>query len=422
MKKIWILLLFFPLLCQCKNNHTNRSLENSPTVSESSEDEYGEDEPDGIITIPLYASTSKVNNNLSEVASGIDFVLLDFDPPLPDDFHIDNIELSENHIFVATMTDIKSYDRQGRYIRNIGSRGQGPEEYINLIAPLQLDRAKELVYASDINRHRVTVFRYDGAFEKAYPIMDPAPTIIDSSMIALRQTSYDRRLKPAPLIQFITHDGKGIKTLWSNYYPISQKTEVVAFETSPLWGYKDRFYYLEYGTDTIFRILGDSLVPARILTGDLKLTFMEHYLSLKTGRKLRIAIPITRYNAGIFESNRMIIFRLFSEYERFFTVYNKVTQSIYRTRYSNPPLSLRGDTQWHDYFVDDMISGLNFNPQYQSMGKAMALIPAFEIYNKKKEILNFIEQHPSDKSAHLKKIVEEITEDHNSLMMIVTFK
>ncbi|MDR2231626.1 MAG: 6-bladed beta-propeller [Tannerella sp.] len=421
MKRLFFIFLIIPILfCQCNANSSNHSDEKNKLSIESFENKKIGEESGEIEEIPIYTTDAPVNNNLSEIASNIDFVWLDFDPPL-NDFHISSVELSEDNIFLASAGDIKSYDMDGKFIQHIGRSGMGPQEYINISFPLQLDRSKQLIYASDLNRQRVVVYRYNGTFVQSFQLINGALAIIDSSMIALRQSLYDRQLKPAPLIKFITHDGKVLKTIWSKNYPISQMTRLLGPDMSPLWSFKNRFYYLEYGTDTIFNIMSNSLLPARILTGELKLSLNEHYLE-KTGNKLRLSTPIQRFNAGIFESNRIMIFRLSNDYERFFIVYNKDIQSLHRTRHENPLQSPRGDVKWHDFFVDDMISGLNFNPQYQSMDKAIALIPAAEICKKRQEILDFIAKHPSDQSTSLKQIVENFTEDHNSLMMMVTFK
>jgi hypothetical protein len=75
-----------------------------------------------------------------------------------------------------------------------------------------------------------------------------------------------------------------------------------------------------------------------------------------------------------------------------------------------------------DYFIDDLISGLHFNPLYQSQGKAIAFISALKVVERRDEVLHFIAQHPSAESAHLKTLVEDMNEFDNPLMMMVTFK
>jgi hypothetical protein len=75
-----------------------------------------------------------------------------------------------------------------------------------------------------------------------------------------------------------------------------------------------------------------------------------------------------------------------------------------------------------DFFTDDVVSGLPFDPQYQSQQEAIALIPAFEIYNKKDCILESIKNNPSKEAEKLKDIVQNITEMDNPVVMIIKFK
>ena len=418
--------LFFFIICafliySCKGDKSNQSSETIPDELELSVYEENTDKLNEIVSIPIYSKCSIINNNLSEIASDVTFVPIDFAPPI-NDFQIANIELSENNIFLSTIGSIISYDRQGKFIQEIGSKGMGPEEFINISTPLQLDRKNELIYASDLGRQRVIVFRFNGTFFKTFPLKDGFLALLDSSIIALRQPSYaDKGIRPSPLIKFIDHDGKEIKTYWSKYYPLpKEKREIGGPDMNFLWNNKNVFYYLEYGTDTIFRILGDSIIPSCVLVGEQKLSITEHFKK-KTNNKPRIGAYIMRFNSGIFESNRFMIFRMSNDYEHFFMVYDKKEKQLYRTYYKDAPESRRGSKNM-DYFFDNMFTGLNFNPLYQSMDKAIALISAIEICKRRQEILNFIDNHPSDKSMYLKQIVQDMTEEHNSLMMIVSFK
>ncbi len=117
-----------------------------------------------------------------------------------------------------------------------------------------------------------------------------------------------------------------------------------------------------------------------------------------------------------------MIFRLFNDYERFFMVYNKKSKQLHRTYIEGAPEIGREKAKKMDTFFDDLFSGLYVNPQYQSMGKAIALVPASDICGRKQEILDFIDKHPSAKSSLLKQIIQEMTDDHNPLMVVITFK
>jgi hypothetical protein len=73
-------------------------------------------------------------------------------------------------------------------------------------------------------------------------------------------------------------------------------------------------------------------------------------------------------------------------------------------------------------FTDDMVSGILFNPHYQSYGKAIALVSALDIVENREKILKYIADHPSEEGNKLKPIIQKMTDDDNALMMMVTFK
>ena len=427
MNRIYCVLLITLILYTCRKG-SDRLLENTPVFAEQLEVQEKENEEDlsSIISIPIYSSTSNNNNNLSAVASDIEFVALDLDPPLRETLLLQNVELSEDFIFLSWLDGIFSYDKTGKFIRQIGSTGQGPEEFVR-VTTIRLDRDNKLLYGNDQNRRRMIVYRFDGTFEKSFPLKynESHFAMINSSMIVWRQAIHDREQNPSMLIRYATKNGEEIKIRWSNYFPIPIRREtggegVLGVTASPLWNNKDTYYYMEYGTDTIFRILGDTLLPARVLTGNLKLNLTETF-KRNIGRKLRLAMPVMSSNSAIFESNRFMIFRLMSDYEGFFMVYDKSTKQLHRTYYRDAPENSSGSKRM-DYFVDDLLSGLPVNPLYQSMGKAIAVIPAHEIYERKQEILHFIERNPNNKSQRFKQIIKAITDDDNPILMIITLK
>ncbi len=59
---------------------------------------------------------------------------------------------------------IQKYDPQGKYLLTMGSKGQGPGEFINIWDP-KFDKDKNL-YVMDIANHRVSFFNEEGKFVK----------------------------------------------------------------------------------------------------------------------------------------------------------------------------------------------------------------------------------------------------------------
>ena len=415
MRKILFALIIISALFSCKKV-VSRTMDVPP--DDSSSEYYAND----ITAIPIYSKCTNYNNNLSEIASDVTFILLEANPPI-NEFHICNIEFTDEFLFLSEMNRIMQFDKNGKYIKNIGRVGMGPEEFINIIAPLQIDRINNLIYVNDINRQRMMAYHFDGKLKKTFSFKGVAYKLLNPSKIAAFQSTFDREMADCPLISFLDSDGEVRKTYLSHNYPIAkEKKEHFGIEINPLWNNRKDFYYLEFGADTIFRISGDSLIPARVLTGDLKMGIEEHY-RINTGSKLSVSAYIQRPNSGIFESDRYLIFRLSNDYERFFMIYDKNNKQLYRTFYKNAKEVGRGKEKAMTYFTDDIVSGLSFDPQYQSEGKAVAIIPAWEICEKKQEILDFINKNPNhNQSKHLKSVVQKMTDDDNPLLMIVSLK
>jgi hypothetical protein len=313
--------------------------------------------------------------------------------------------------------------KKGHYIRNIGKRGMGPEEYVQLTPCIQIDEEKRLIYALDGERRRFSIYDFDGGFVRAIPYKfeSRAFTLIDSTSIALLPTISERFAPNTSTISFMDYEAKITRTYYSHIYPIEKplgRGKTLGGDNL-LWEHNGRFYTLEYGADTIFGILGDSIIPAKVLTGKLNPAMQTRY-SESLGHKLVISSDIMRTNTGIFESDNFMIFKLTSAYESFYQVYNKKTKQIRRTHYPEVEPNQIG-LKKQEYFIDDLVTGLRFNLQYQSKGTAIALIPATEIVENRNEVLRFLSTHPSPEADRLKPLIEKMQEEDNSLLMLVTF-
>ena len=418
---LWVVLCYSSKQAKATTNHLPDKTKFAKTNSSNDIVIAGSD---GVQHISVFSKCTNYDNKLSTVASEVRFIPLD-DEPLINDELIFDIELTDDFVLLSDLYHIFQYDKQGHFIRNIGERGMGPADYINISLPLQVDNTKKAIYALDINRKRVVVYNFDGSFNRAFQTnFQGSMSVLDSSTIAFRQSSGDRFQKNVPFISFTDNNGKNEKVYYSHLHPVIPRNEVKGMpEATFLWEHAGRFYYLEYGADTIFQISRDAFVPVWILTGELKVDKKE--LFVFNNRKLYNISYLFRPNAGIFESNRFLIFNLYGNQERFYMVYDKVSGQFHRTYDKDAPVFVdsRGVSRIdRDYFIDDLISGLQFKPQYQSMGKAIALIPATTVVENRTKILRHIASHPSKESEHLKPIVEKMDEEDNPLVMIVTFK
>ena len=103
---------------------------------------------------------------LSEIASDVEFVQLEVtdESLLRDEIH--NIQVSDSYILVDDYHSVYLYTREGKFIRKISQKGQGPEEYDYPLL-LLLDDAKEEIYMQTIQN--VKVFDLNGAHKRTIP-------------------------------------------------------------------------------------------------------------------------------------------------------------------------------------------------------------------------------------------------------------
>ncbi|MDR2146104.1 MAG: 6-bladed beta-propeller [Tannerella sp.] len=368
----------------------------------------------------LFSDCKEYDNHLSSIISSMEFVKVAYDPPLDDFWKIYSVEVGAEYIFISTIYKIYMYDNRGNFIRSIGTRGQGPKEFIQL-SNIQMDEQSRKLYTLDVRRERMMVYDFEGNLLQVIPLKFSERfhasqlSLLDSTTILFRRSNLDGLSN----ISFICSDsdGKEKKIFHHHIAPVNRNsTEFLSPDYSFLWDSRQYFNYLEYGNDTVFGIRNDSIIPELKLTGDLKGFFKRH-----SGKKLNILSYVTRPDAAIFESDTMMVFKMSSEFESYYKVYNKYNNKFHRTNYKNAEEDRFGARQMA-YFVDDMATGLRFNPHFQSKGKAIALIYAGEICGKREEILDFIDKHPTETGKNLRPVIENFTEDDNCLMMIVKFK
>ncbi|WP_187117295.1 6-bladed beta-propeller [Parabacteroides bouchesdurhonensis] len=428
--KFIILFISIIALSSCSNKRDNSKVTNKLSIE--SDSTLLKNDTDISINIrplnkqiPIYDKITKFDNYLSTIASEIYFVKLD-DEPLIRDFFIYDIQKSEDYIFLQGPDYIYQYNSLGKYIKTIGSKGQGPGEYINLNPSIQLDSENKLLYACDSKLQRCLIYDFDGIFRKSIKIGKNQGYIalLDSHTIAVKTAFEDRFLPNNSLsLLLLDREWKTTKAFKSSLYPVSREgVEQLGPEVNPLWKCHNDFYMLEYGNDTIYQIINRSIVPVLILTGELKLKKNELFKS-KQGNKVTIAGPLMKPNSYIYESDHFLIFRIHTTEDVYFAVYNKQTGTIYRTgKHEKTYQSEYKSNKNKDFFIDDLVSGMAIDPLYQSEDKAIGIISAASIIDDKDNILNYISAHPSLKGEQLKQIIENIDEGSNSVLCFIRLK
>ena len=244
--------------------------------------------------------------------------------------------------------------------------------------------------------------RYDSEWDQAY--------LLDSTILAIN-TEYVSHFLPHKTKKLILQDygRKTLKSFPSYLYPVESPGNGMHFgPDNILWSCQKDFYLLEYGNDTIFQITRNQLIPSLILTGDLKMDKDELFIQ-GVKNKLAISPQMMKPSSGIFESNRFLIASMYRQ--------NPEESYYARTgKHTQPFIGEFAKYKSSKYFIDDMVSGLPFEPIYYSQGEVIGLIAADAFLAQKDAVAEFVAKHPTEEGKKLQKLLETMNEESGSVL------
>ena len=135
-----------------------------------SKEQRGTIQHDSCMKIPVESDwVFKSGIKISRFVNKIEFIPLE----LTDECllrGVDRAEVTDEYIYVVDKPGYRSpcvyqFDRQGHFIRQIGSQGQGPEEFIEMRG-FTLNRKTGEIYIYDGVRKRMLSFYPDGSFAR----------------------------------------------------------------------------------------------------------------------------------------------------------------------------------------------------------------------------------------------------------------
>ena len=158
MKHLWVLMLFFCFSCSSK----------------SGRDAVGKSDAGLSVTVDLvdYIEGEKEDEiALSGLVDSLAYIPLQ----TPDDLPVDvllAVKMSSDNIFVMDRQQkLYRFDSHGRFLNLIGSRGEGPSEYVSAV-DFEIDASQDVVYLFDIYRKKIKVYQMSGAFVQDIVVPD----------------------------------------------------------------------------------------------------------------------------------------------------------------------------------------------------------------------------------------------------------
>ena len=283
-------------------------------------------EIDDIVSIPITDMETDYGK-LSDFAEEVKMIPLEF----TDDCilgEIEKIVMSDSCIFIMEGDNQKGiyvFDHTGKYLYRIGSRGQGPEEFVDL-SDFSLNEEERLIYLYDLARTKVLVFSFEGDFIKDIQMNYYADNFeYQNGLFYLYRENV---VYGDPLYSLVIKDYKG-KTV-NKYYPVIKK---LSYTHDCIFRKLDNeILFVEDMRDSIFTIRGDKLTPRYIVDyKDKSMSKVDRESILKRTRMSLTVLLESKKMAGIkdiFEINEKVFINNIHIVIPKFTVYDKKTKEV----------------------------------------------------------------------------------------------
>ena len=189
---------------------------------------------------------------LNELASDIRYVPLE----TTDDCLMNN----EFYIMQYTGEDIITsgifhFDKNGKFLNKIGSKGQGPEEYLQGLFAFG-DWKNKLLYVQ--NWTTLTCYGFDGTFVRSVPTpqlnMGAAGLFDDNHILYSNDIYYADKANPIQLYMVDSQNGKTVSK-WRGHLEENKKYGMILTSRDFMYNYDNSLFYKPALENVIFKIL-----------------------------------------------------------------------------------------------------------------------------------------------------------------------
>ena len=132
------------------------------------------------IPVDIDQNISLPLSEISEEITAIELELTD-ESLINPDMNI-RVIIFENNIFVAESNKILVFDKDGKFVRSIGSRGQGPGEY-NFIMSMALDEKNERLFVVSSGPGKILCYDFNGKILKEFSTNSILGYVIDINYV-----------------------------------------------------------------------------------------------------------------------------------------------------------------------------------------------------------------------------------------------
>lgn len=205
-----------------------------------------------VINLAKVISESPKEIMLNELASDIRYVPLE----TTDDCLMNN----EFYIMQYTGEDIITsgifhFDKNGKFLNKIGSKGQGPEEYLQGLFAFG-DWKNKLLYVQ--NWTTLTCYGFDGTFVRSVPTpqlnMGAAGLFDENHILYSNDIYYADKANPIQLYMVDSQNGKTVSK-WRGHLEENKKYGMILTSRDFMYNYDNSLFYKPALENVIFKIL-----------------------------------------------------------------------------------------------------------------------------------------------------------------------
>jgi hypothetical protein len=263
------------------------------------------------------------------------------------------IAFSKNYIFISDFDRLTQFDRKGNFIRQVGSNGRGPGEYIS-VNSFWIDEKSERVYIMGWSIYSILEFDFNGTFRRnfkfAFSSLQFLKADSNNYVFVIPNSTYGDDSE----FRLIITDSTGvIKTKIKNHNRVFKKPPLLA-TVIPMYYFKDTIRILESRVDTLNLLVNSKHKPYAIF--NLGQSKMEADLSIPMQNPER-----EEFNNRI--KDKLWIWTISENNEYLFMKFNLGLSDSTKLGVFNKQTS---ETTFLDRngFINDLDNGVTFWPKY----------------------------------------------------------
>lgn len=306
------------------------------------------------------------------------------------------------------------YTRDGKFIREIGSKGQGPKEHLGIRASALYDNL--VAIHSNYNR-KILWYNTDGDFLRATPVSDNVfkIDILDTSRVVIHLQHGIRIDEPGVFIAGVINEkGENIQLKTTNPF---YHTGTVS--SPSMWKFNDSIRVLTCINDTIYSVGKNKITPAYSINwGKYKIS-QEAFADINLLQKERSQYV---FNPTFCETNEYILTMFEYSEKRWVSVYNKQSTGISAFSISPDNVNKYGFVEGGGW-LNDVDGG--FSPTYLNSRMNGYFVVNVQPRELKAQFLankQFVQVKYPEKQQQLENLINSLDDDENPVIILYKLK